>query len=50
MRIPLILLATLLLAACASHAVRCDTRLTPINLPAPVAHAAAAVASGGRAR
>ncbi|MDE2348327.1 MAG: hypothetical protein KGL92_07485 [Gammaproteobacteria bacterium] len=52
MKIPLILLATLLLAACASRAVRCDTRLSPINLTASLvhAHATAAAASGGRPR
>ncbi len=58
MKIPLILLATLLLAACASRAVRCDTRLSPINLTASLVHAhahahataTAAAASGGRPR
>ena len=36
----------LLLAGCATHAVRCDARLVPINLPAaaPVAGAAAGAA------
>ncbi len=50
MKIPLTLLATLALAACATRAVRCDSRLTPINMSAPAAHAAAAVTGGRRPR
>ena len=32
----------LLLAGCATHAVRCDARLVPINLPAAGADASSA--------
>ena len=35
----------LLLPACASHAVRCDGRLQPINLPARAAAGASAPAA-----
>ena len=33
----------LLLAGCATHAVRCDARLVPINLPPPGSAGGAAV-------
>ena len=33
----------LLLAGCVTHAVRCDARLVPINLPAPGSAGGAAV-------
>ncbi len=37
----LTMLALILLCGCASHAVRCDRRLTPINRPVPAARPAA---------
>jgi len=41
----LIICSTLLLTACATHEVRCDGRLEPINQAAPHAQSAPSAAS-----